>query len=73
VQEVADRDEAAASLLAERALNRELNAINTELRANISELGTKLHEVGQCPISRRQEMIKVKDAPPLTSLTKPLW
>ena len=34
-----DRDEAVASLLAERALNRELTAINSELRANISELG----------------------------------
>jgi hypothetical protein len=58
VQEVVDKDEAAASLLAERALNRELNAMNSELRQNIQELGTKLHEVGQCPISRRQDMIK---------------
>ena len=39
-------------------MNRELTAINSELRANISELGTKLHEVGNCPITRRQDMIK---------------
>ena len=35
-----------------------MNAINSELRTNISELGTRLHEVGQCPISHRQDMIK---------------
>jgi hypothetical protein len=58
IHELTSDNTLAASLAAERALNKELNDLNMELRKSVSELDTKLLECANAQPSKRKELVR---------------
>lgn len=58
IHELSSQNTLAASLAAERALNRELTDLNLELRTSITELDAKLLEVVSVEPAERKELVR---------------
>jgi len=58
IHELSSNNTLAASLAAERALNRELTDLNLELRKSVTELDTKLLEVVNVHPTMRKELVR---------------